>query len=102
MQKISEISTLFDTNQDARNSTPYYILYREERKQSFASMSSGRHTKDGRSSFRLVREQIMMAKGKAKLRQHEQRTSNEGRTQFVSFGARTDHDGKGESKASSA
>ena len=72
MQKISEISTLFDANQDARNSTPYYILYREGRK------------------------------GKAKLRQHEQRTSNEGRAQFVPFGARTDHAGKGESKASSA
>ena len=64
MQKISEISTLFDTNQDARNSTPYYILYREGRK------------------------------GKAKLRQHEQRTSGEVRTQFVPFGARTNHDGK--------
>ena len=33
MQKISEISTLFDANQDARNSTHYYILYREERKE---------------------------------------------------------------------
>lgn len=61
MQKISEISTLFDANQDARNSTPYYILYREGRKQSFASMSSGRQTKGGRSSYRLVREQIMLA-----------------------------------------
>ena len=43
MQKISEISTLFDANQDTQNSTPYYILYREGRKE------------------------------KAKLRQHEQR-----------------------------
>ena len=33
MQKISDFSTLFDANQDARNSTPYYILYREERKE---------------------------------------------------------------------
>ena len=39
---------------------------------------------------------------KAKLRQHEQRTSNEVRTQFVPFGARTANDGKGESEASSA
>ena len=31
---------------------------------------------------------------KAKLRQHEQRTSNEVRTQFVPFGARTANDGK--------
>ena len=76
MQKISEISTLFDANQDAQNSTPYYILYR------------------GGAERR--------GKGKAKLRQHEQRTSYEGRAQFVPFGARTDHAGKGESKASSA
>ena len=73
MQKISEISTLFDANQDARNSTHYYILYREGRKQSFVSMSSGRQTKYGRSSYRLGREQIMLAKRKAKLRQHKQR-----------------------------
>ena len=33
---------------------------------------------------------------KAKLRQHEQRTSNEVRTQFVPFGARTANAGKGE------
>ena len=31
---------------------------------------------------------------KAKLRQHEQRTSNEVRTQFVPFGARTANGGK--------
>ena len=35
-------------------------------------------------------------KEKAKLRQHEQRTSNEVRTQFVPFGARTANGGKGE------
>ena len=35
--------------------------------------------------------------GKAKLRQHEQRTSNEVRTQFVPFGARTANAGKEES-----
>ena len=35
------------------------------------------------------------AKRKAKLRQHEQRTSNEVRTQFVPFGARTANAGKG-------
>ena len=34
------------------------------RKRSFASMSSERQTKYGRSSYRLVREQRMMAKGK--------------------------------------
>ena len=33
---------------------------------------------------------------KAKLRQHEQRTSNEVRTQFVPFGARTANAGKEE------
>ena len=33
---------------------------------------------------------------KAKLRQHEQRTSNEVRTQFVPFGARTANAGKAE------
>ena len=59
MQKISEISTLFDANQDARNSTPYYILYREGRKE------------------------------KAKLRQHEQRTSGDGWAQLLPLGART-------------
>ena len=62
MQKISEISTLFDANQDARNSTPYYIIYRglrdgENGKRSFVSMSSGRLAMQGRSSCRLVREQ---------------------------------------------
>jgi len=35
-------------------------------------------------------------KVKAKLRQHEQRTSNEVRTQFVPFGARTVNAGKDE------
>ena len=35
---------------------------------------------------------------KAKLRQHEQRTSNEVRTQFVPFGARTANGGKGEKR----
>ena len=35
-------------------------------------------------------------KMKAELRQHEQRTSNEVRTQFVPFGARTANGGKGE------
>ena len=34
---------------------------------------------------------------KAKLRQHEQRTSNEVRTKFVPFGARTANTGKTES-----
>ena len=76
-KKISEISTLFDANQDTRKYTHYYILYRgmrygENGKQSFVSMSSGRLAMQGRSSYRLGREQIMMAKEKAKLRQHEQ------------------------------
>ena len=63
MQKISEISTLFDANQDARNSTPYYILYREGSwKQSFVSMSSGRLAMQGSSSCRLGREQWMLDK----------------------------------------
>ncbi|MBP3574490.1 MAG: hypothetical protein J6J71_07850 [Prevotella sp.] len=57
-------------------------------------MSSERQTKYGRSSYRLVREQRMLAKRKAKLRQHEQRMSNEVRTQFVPFGARTANAGK--------
>ena len=35
-------------------------------------------------------------KRKAKLRQHEQRTSNEVRTRFVPFGARTVNAGKAE------
>ena len=35
-------------------------------------------------------------KVEAKLRRHEQRTSNEVRTQFVPFGARTANDGKEE------
>ena len=67
MQKISEISTLFDANQDTRNSTPYYILYRglrygENGKQSFVSMSSGRLAMQGRSSCRLGRELSMLDK----------------------------------------
>ena len=38
----------------------------ERRKQSFVSMSSVRQTKYGRSSYRLVREQRMLAKQKTK------------------------------------
>ena len=63
------------------------MRYGENGKQSFVSMSSGRQTKDGRSSYRLGREQIMMAKGKAKLRQHEQRTSGDARAQLLPLGA---------------
>ena len=44
-------------------------------------------------NIRAIRVQ---QKEKAKLRQHEQRTSNEVRTQFVPFGARIDHAGKEE------
>ena len=61
-------------------------------------MSSERQTKYGRSSYRLVHEQRMLANLKAKLRQYEQRTSNEVRTQFVPFGARTANAGKEQRK----
>ena len=43
-----------------------------------------------------VRMKEQRAERKAKLRQHEQRTSNEVRTQFVPFGARTANAGKEE------
>ena len=44
----------------------------------------------------IVHNTVLILQPKAKLRQHEQRTSNEVRPQFVPFGARTANDGKGE------
>ncbi len=54
-----------------------------------------------RKEYQPVRDSIQMraverGKRKAKLRRHEQRTSNEVRTQFVPFGARTANGGKEE------
>ena len=44
------------------------------------------------SAYDTMEIQRMRRNGKAELRQHEQRTSNEVRTQFVPFGAQTSHD----------
>ena len=44
----------------------------------------------------MRKEKGKRRKEKAKFRQHEQRTSNEVRTQFVPFGARTANAGKEE------
>ena len=48
------------------------------------------------SAYDTMEIQRMRRNGKAEFRQHEQRTSNEVRTQFVPFGARTANAGKGE------
>ena len=47
------------------------------------------------SAYDTMEIQRMRRNGKAELRQHEQRTSNEVRTQFVPFGARTANGGNG-------